>query len=161
MQNEAFKRGDGMDRTFGIIKPDGIVKGLIGEILKRIAEEHLSILALKMVHLDPQKAKGFYAAHRGKPFFNTLIDFMCSGPCVLMILEGRDAIMRWRNLMGSTDPSKAAQGSIRADFGTSIEKNVVHGSDSPETAAQEINYFYELRPLAINPEKVWSSGSKK
>ncbi len=132
-----------MNRTLAIIKPDGVQAGLIGEIIKRIENEGLRIVAMRMDKLDARRAEGFYYVHRSKPFFNSLIQYMTSGPVVLMVLQGYDVINRWRKLMGATDPRKAEAGTIRADMGTSIERNVVHGSDAPDSAIYEINYFFK------------------
>lgn len=132
-----------MNRTLAIIKPDGVQAGLIGEIIKRIENEGLRIVAMRLTKLDRRKAEGFYYVHRSKPFFNSLIDYMTSGPVVVMALQGYDVIQRWRTLMGATDPRKAQPGTIRAEMGTSIERNVVHGSDSPDSAVYEINYFFK------------------
>jgi nucleoside-diphosphate kinase len=131
-----------MNRTLAIIKPDGVQAGLIGEIIKRIENEGLRIVAMRLIRMDRRKAEGFYYVHRSKPFFESLIDYMTSGPVVVMALQGYDVIQRWRSLMGATDPKKAAPGTIRADMGTSIERNVVHGSDSPDSAIYELNYFF-------------------
>lgn len=132
-----------MERTLAIIKPDGVANGLIGEIIKRIEAEGIKIVGMRMTHLDRFKAEGFYYVHRSKPFFNSLIDYMTSGPVVLMVLQGPDVINRWRKLMGATDPQKAEPGTIRAEMGLNIERNVVHGSDSPDSALFEINYFFK------------------
>lgn len=132
-----------MNRTLAIIKPDGVRAGLIGEVIKRIENEGLRIVAMRLEKLDARRAEGFYYVHRSKPFFDSLIAYMTSGPVVLMVLQGYDVIRRWRNLMGATDPKKAAPGTIRADMGTSIEHNVVHGSDSEDSAVYEINYFFK------------------
>ena len=131
-----------MERTLSIIKPDGVSKNLIGEVIKRIEGLGLTVMALKMIHMTKQQAKGFYAVHNGKPFFESVTDFMSSGPCVVMVLEGEDAIIRYRNLMGATNFEEAEEGTIRREFATDIEKNVVHGSDSQETADFEIQYFF-------------------
>jgi nucleoside-diphosphate kinase len=131
-----------MNRTLAIIKPDGVQAGLIGEIIKRIENEGLRIVAMRLIRMDRRKAEGFYYVHRSRPFFESLIDYMTSGPVVVMALQGYDVIQRWRSLMGATDPRKAAPGTIRADMGTSIERNVVHGSDSPDSAVYELNYFF-------------------
>jgi len=131
-----------MERTLSIIKPDGVAKGLIGEVIKRFEKAGLKIVALKMVHLSKGEAEGFYAVHRGKPFYDSLTDFMSSGPCVLLILEGLEAIAKNRELMGATNPKDAAPGTIRREFAANIERNIVHGSDAPETAAFEIGYFF-------------------
>ena len=131
-----------MEQTLSIIKPDGVSRGLIGEVIQRLEKEGLHIKAMKMLHMTKQQAEGFYAVHRERPFFASLTDFMSSGPAVVMILEGEDVIARYRRLMGATNFKEAADGTIRRDFATDIEKNVVHGSDAPETAAFEINYFF-------------------
>jgi nucleoside-diphosphate kinase len=131
-----------MERTLAIIKPDGVARGLIGEVIKRIEKGGFKIVAAKMLHLTRAQAQGFYAVHRERPFFNDLTAFMSSGPAVALVLEAENAIARWRELMGATDFRKAAEGTIRRAFATDIEKNVVHGSDAPETAAFEIGYFF-------------------
>jgi nucleoside-diphosphate kinase len=131
-----------VEQTLAIIKPDGVVRNLIGEIIRRIESSGLIIKALKMTQLSKRQAEGFYAVHREKAFFGSLTSFMSEGPVVLMILSGEDAIRRWRDLMGATDPAKAADGTIRKDFGKSIERNTTHGSDAPETAAFETAYFF-------------------
>ena len=137
-----------MERTLSIIKPDGVSKNLIGEVIKRIEGLGLTVMALKMIHMTKQQAKGFYAVHNGKPFFESVTDFMSSGPCVVMVLEGEDAIIRYRNLMGATNFEEAEEGTIRREFATDIEKNVVHGSDSQETADFEIQYFFNALEFA-------------
>jgi nucleoside-diphosphate kinase len=131
-----------MERTLAIIKPDGVARGIIGELVKRLENNDFRIMAMKMLHLTKQQAEGFYAVHQGKPFFESLTDFMSSGPAVVMILEGEDVISRYRELMGATNYKDAAEGTIRKEFATDIEKNVVHGSDAPETAAFEMAYFF-------------------
>ena len=131
-----------MERTLSIIKPDGVARGLIGNVLKRLEENRIKIVAMKMHHLSKKQAEGFYAVHRERPFFQSLTDFMCSGPVVVMVLERDGVIGAYRELMGATNYKEAAAGTIRADFATSIEQNVVHGSDAPETAAFEISYFF-------------------
>ncbi|MCX5911317.1 MAG: nucleoside-diphosphate kinase [Deltaproteobacteria bacterium] len=131
-----------MERTLSIIKPDGVAKGVIGEVVKRLENAGLKIAAMKMIQMSKKEAEGFYAVHRGKPFYNSLTDFMSSGPCVVMILEGPQAIAKNRELMGATNPQNAAPGTIRKDFATNVEQNTVHGSDAPETAAYEIGYFF-------------------
>jgi nucleoside-diphosphate kinase len=131
-----------MERTLSIIKPDGVARGLIGKVIQRIESLGLRIVAMKMVHMSRAQAQGFYAVHRDRPFFEGLTAFMSSGPAVVMVLEGESAITRWRELMGATDYRKAAEGTLRREFATDIEKNVVHGSDAPETAAFEIGYFF-------------------
>jgi len=132
-----------IERTLSIIKPDAVQKNVIGEIISRFEKAGLAVAALKMVHLSREQAEGFYAVHKDKPFFGELVEYMISGPVVVQVLEGEDAIARNRELMGATDPRQAAPGTIRADFGTSIEANAVHGSDGPETAAWEIAYFFK------------------
>ncbi|PIE67040.1 MAG: nucleoside-diphosphate kinase [Deltaproteobacteria bacterium] len=138
-----------MQRTLSIVKPDGVARGLIGEVVKRLESNDLKIIAMKMIHMTKAQAEGFYAVHRERPFFGDLTDFMSSGPAVVMVLEGEDAISRYRDLMGATNYKDAAKGTIRHDFATDIEKNVVHGSDAPETAAFEIGYFFNA--FEINP----------
>ncbi len=131
-----------MERTLSIIKPDGVARGVIGEVVKRLEANGFKITAMKMIHMTRTQARGFYAVHRERPFFDSLTEFMISGPAVVMILEGEDVIAKYRELMGATNFKEAAPGTIRADFATDIEKNVVHGSDAPETAAFEIGYFF-------------------
>jgi len=131
-----------MDRTLSIVKPDGVSRGLIGEVIKRLEDNDMRIVAARMVHMTRPQAEGFYAVHRERPFFNSLMGFMTSGPILVMVLEGEDIISAYRELMGATNFEEAAEGTIRRNFATSIEKNVVHGSDSPETAAFEIGYFF-------------------
>lgn len=131
-----------MERTLSIVKPDGVSKNLIGEVIKRFENRKLRVIALKMVKLSKAEAQGFYAVHRERPFFSSLTDFMSSGPCVVMALEGENAISTVREIMGATDPTKAAAGTIRRDFASDVERNIVHGSDSPESASFEINYFF-------------------
>jgi nucleoside-diphosphate kinase len=131
-----------MERTLSIIKPDGVAKGVIGEVIKRFEKAGLKVAAMKMIHMSKKEAEGFYAVHRGKAFYDSLTDFMSSGSCVVMILEGPQAITKNRELMGATNPQNAAPGTIRRDFATNVERNTVHGSDAPETAAFEIGYFF-------------------
>jgi nucleoside-diphosphate kinase len=131
-----------MERTFAIIKPDAVERRLVGRILSRIEEAGFTIRAMRLQHLTKKDAEGFYAVHRERPFFGALTDFMSSGPCVVMALEAPDAITKWRALMGATDPAKADAGTLRREFGTSIERNATHGSDAPETAAFELGYFF-------------------
>jgi nucleoside-diphosphate kinase len=131
-----------MERTLAIVKPDGVSRGLIGEVIKRLEGSDFKIVAMKMLHLTKKQAEGFYAVHKGKPFFESLTDFMSSGPAVMMILEGENVITRYRELMGATHYKEAAEGTIRREFATDIEKNVVHGSDAPETAAFEMTYYF-------------------
>jgi nucleoside-diphosphate kinase len=135
-------REEDMERTLSIVKPDGIQKHLIGEVIKRFEDDGLKVVGLKMISMSKKEAEGFYAVHRGKPFFESLTTFMSSGPSVVMVLEGKGAISKTRELMGATDPKQAKKGSLRRQFATNIEKNVVHGSDAPETAAFEIKYFF-------------------
>jgi nucleoside-diphosphate kinase len=131
-----------MERTFAIIKPDAVAAKAAGRILARIEEEGFRIVGLRMENLTVMEAVGFYAVHRERPFFNDLTAFMSSGPCIVMVLERDNAIAHWRNTMGVTDPAKAGEGSLRKLFGTNIERNATHGSDAPETAAEEIAYFF-------------------
>ncbi len=131
-----------MQNTLAIIKPDGVQRSLIGGVITRLEKNHLSIIAMKMVYMTKTQAEGFYAVHRQRPFFESLTNFMSSGPCVVMVLEGENVIARYRELMGATNYEEAAEGTIRREFATDIEKNVVHGSDAPETAAFEIGYFF-------------------
>jgi nucleoside-diphosphate kinase len=131
-----------LERTLSIVKPDGVGRNLIGEVYRRFEQSGLRIVAARMLHLSQREAEGFYAVHRERPFYADLVRYMCSGPVVVQVLEGEGAIAKNREIMGATDPKKAARGTIRADFATSIEQNVVHGSDSPETAAFEIGYFF-------------------
>jgi nucleoside-diphosphate kinase len=131
-----------MERTLSIIKPDGVSRGLIGEVVRRFEHAGFRIAAMKMINLSKKEAEGFYAVHRERPFFQSLTDFMSSGPIIVMVLEGQDVIRRNRELMGATNYKEARPDTIRADFATDIEKNIVHGSDAPETAATEIAYFF-------------------
>jgi nucleoside-diphosphate kinase len=131
-----------MERTLSIIKPDAVKRGLIGEVVKRLEQNQLNIVAMKMIYMNKDQAQGFYAVHRERPFFESLTDFMTSGPVVVMVLEGDNVIARYRELMGATNFEEAAEGTIRREFATDIEKNVVHGSDAPDTAAFEISYFF-------------------
>lgn len=131
------------EKTLAIIKPDAMTKGVIGQFINRIEENSLKVVAMRMQQLSKEKAEGFYAVHKDKPFFKDLVKFMTSGPVVVMCLEGKDAIAKWRKVMGATDPAKAEAGTIRADFGTDIQCNASHGSDGPETAKFEIAYFFE------------------
>lgn len=131
-----------IERTLSIIKPDAVAKNVIGQIYSRFEYNNLKIVASKMKWLSRQEAEAFYAVHRERPFFKDLVDFMVSGPVQIQVLEGENAIMKNRELMGATDPKKAAKGTIRADFAQSIDANAVHGSDSPETAAVEIAFFF-------------------
>lgn len=129
-------------RTLTIVKPDGVAQKVVGQIISRFEAEGFRIVAMKMVRLSRQQAEGFYYVHRERPFFSSLTRFMSSGSCVPMVLEGPDVIKRLRDVMGATDPAKAADGTIRREFASSVERNVVHGSDSPESAAFEISYFF-------------------
>jgi nucleoside-diphosphate kinase len=131
-----------MERTFAIIKPDAVRARVAGRILARIEEAGFTVRALRLAHLTRKQAEGFYAVHRTRPFFAALTGFMSSGPCIVMALEAPDAIRKWRTLMGATDPAKADAGTLRKEFGTSIENNATHGSDAPETAAFELGYFF-------------------
>lgn len=131
-----------MERTFAIIKPDAVERKLAGKIIQRIEEAGFRIRGLRQVTLSRAQAEGFYAVHRDRPFFGSLTEFMSSGPVVVMLLEADGAIRKWRDLMGATDPSKAAPGTLRAEFGSSIQCNATHGSDAPETAAFEASYFF-------------------
>ena len=131
-----------LQRTLSIIKPDGVQKNLIGEIYRRFEQAGLTIVAARMAHLDRRQAEGFYAVHRERPFFDDLVSYMISGPVMVQTLEGEDAVTKHRELMGATNPADAAPGTIRADFAASIEENIVHGSDAPETAANEIAFFF-------------------
>jgi nucleoside-diphosphate kinase len=131
-----------MERTFAIIKPDAVASKKVGQILARIEAAGFTVRAMRLQHLTKSEAEGFYAVHRERPFFESLTDFMSSGPCVLLALEAPNAIGKWRATMGPTDPAKADSGTLRKDFGTSIERNATHGSDAPETAAFELGYFF-------------------
>jgi len=131
-----------VERTLSIIKPDAVAKNQIGEIVRRFERAGLRIVAAKMLQLTREQAQGFYAVHKERPFYNDLVTFMTSGPVLAQVLEGESAIARNRELMGATDPKKAAPGTIRADLATDVQENAVHGSDSPETAQFEINYFF-------------------
>jgi nucleoside-diphosphate kinase len=133
-----------VEQTLSIIKPDAVKKNVIGQILARFEAAGLRIVAARMMHLSRAEAEGFYAVHRGRPFFAALVEFMSSGPVLVQVLEGENAIARNRELMGATDPRKAAKGTIRAEFAASIDANAVHGSDAPETARNEIAYFFPL-----------------
>jgi len=135
-------RQAGNQRTLSIVKPDGIRKGVVGEVIRRFESAGIRIAAMRMFRLTKREAEGFYAVHRERPFYGSLTDFMSSGPIVVMVLEGEDVIARNRELMGATDPKKAAGGTIRASLADSVEQNIVHGSDAPETAETEIRYFF-------------------
>jgi nucleoside-diphosphate kinase len=136
-----------IERTLSIVKPDGVAKNLIGEVVRRFEAAGLKVVALKLTRLDRRGAEGFYHVHRERPFFASLVEFMTSGPIVPMVLEGEDAIAKVRKLMGATDPAKADAGTIRKDHADSIEKNIVHGSDSPATAGFEIGYFFNAQEM--------------
>ena len=138
-----------IERTLSIIKPDAVAKNVIGEIYSRFEKAGLKIVAAKMLHLSREQAEDFYAVHKDRPFYNDLVGFMSSGPVLVQVLEGENAIARNRELMGATNPKDAAPGTIRADFAASIDENAVHGSDGPDTAAQEIAFFFQ--PNEIHP----------
>jgi nucleoside-diphosphate kinase len=131
-----------MERTLSIVKPDGVKQAVIGEVIRRFEKNGLKVVAMKMIHMDKTEAQGFYSVHKERPFFGSLTEFMSSGPCVVIALEGEGAIAKNRELMGATNPANAAPGTIRKDFATGVEQNIVHGSDAPETAAFEIGYFF-------------------
>ncbi len=131
-----------MERTFAIIKPDAFAAGNAGKILARIYEEGFKVVGLKKLYMSKVEAEGFYAVHKERPFFGELTDFMSSGPCIVMALEAEGAILKWRDLMGATNPAEADEGTLRKEFGTSIGENATHGSDAPETAAFELGYFF-------------------
>ena len=135
------------ERTLAIIKPDAVAKGAAGQIFARIEQAGFTVIAARMIRMTAEDAAGFYAVHRARPFFKSLCTFMTQGPCIPMVLEADNAIQRWRDLMGATDPAKAAAGTIRKDFAESIEANAVHGSDAPQTAAFEIPYFFSSLDL--------------
>jgi nucleoside-diphosphate kinase len=137
------------ERTLAIIKPDGVAKNLIGEVAKRVEMEGLKIVALKLIRMTKNQAKGFYKVHEEKPFYESVTDFMSSGPSVIMVLEGEDAIRKYRRLMGATNYKEAEEGTIRRDFATDIEKNVVHGSDSAENAVFEGGYFFNSLEIMV------------
>lgn len=136
-----------VERTLAIVKPDAMSRGLLGEILKRIHEAGFRMVALKSLRMTKAEAEGFYAVHRGRPFFEPLTEFMSSGKVVVAVLEGENAIARWREVMGTTDPAQAAPGTIRRQFGTTIQNNCTHGSDAADTAAFEISYFFSAHEL--------------
>ncbi len=137
-----------MELTLGIIKPDAVRANNIGPIIEMIEAADLTIVGMKMLHLTKPQAEGFYYVHKDKPFYDSLTDFMSSGPCVVMCLAGDEAIKRWRETMGATNPEEAAEGTIRKKFGTNVERNAVHGSDAPETAAFEIGFFFNVLEIA-------------
>lgn len=134
--------GRKLEKTLSIVKPDGVRKNVIGEVLSRFEKKGIRIAALKMIHMTKEQAEGFYYVHKERPFFSDLTDFMSSGPCVVMMLKGDNAIKTVRETMGATNPSDAAEGTIRKEFADNVEQNIVHGSDSPESAEYEINYFF-------------------
>ena len=136
-----------VERTFSIVKPDAVAKNVIGEIVSRFEKNGLKVIASKMLHLTQEQAEGFYTVHKERPFFNDLVAFMMTGPVVVQVLEGENAIAKNRELMGATNPADAAPRTIRADFADSIEENAVHGSDAPETAKQEIAFFFSENEL--------------
>jgi len=136
-----------IERTLSIIKPDAVAKNVIGEIIARFEQAGLKIVAAKMLHLTKEQAEGFYAEHKGRPFFEGLVNFMISGPVVVQVLEGEGAILQNRTLMGATNPQEAEAGTIRADFAQSIDANAVHGSDSPASAEREVAYFFEASEI--------------
>ena len=138
-----------MERTFAIIKPDACSRNLAGTILARIEEKGFRVIAMKRIRMTAKQAEGFYAVHRGKPFFDSLTQYMSSGPCVVMVLEKENAITAWRTLMGATNPANADAGTIRKEFAQSMEANSVHGSDAPETAEYEINYCFSILELTV------------
>ncbi len=131
-----------MEKTLSIIKPDGVSRGLVGEVIKRLEQAEFEIVAMKLIRMTKAQAQGFYAVHKERPFFDSVTTFMSSGPVVVMVLKGENVIAEYREIMGATDYKNAAEGTIRKNYATDIEKNVVHGSDSPETAAFEISYFF-------------------
>lgn len=137
-----------MERTLSIVKPDGIRKNVIGEVIKRYESAGLRIAALKKIKMSKEDAQGFYVVHKERPFYNDLTDFMSSGPSVVMVVEGKDAISKVRELMGATNPADAAPGTIRADLASNVEENTVHGSDAPETASFEISYFFSALEIS-------------
>ena len=136
-----------IERTLSIVKPDGVGRNLIGEVYRRFEQAGLKLVAARMMQLSQPEAEGFYAVHRERPFFKDLVRFMTSGPVMVQVLEGENAIAKNREVMGATDPKKASKGTIRADLATSIDENIVHGSDAPDTAAREIGYFFRETEL--------------
>lgn len=151
VNENAKERGNEMmqERTLAIIKPDGVSRNLVGDVIKQIEEAGLTIIGMKMVRMNEEQAKGFYVVHEGKPFYGSLTAFMSSGPCVVLILAGENAISRYRTLMGATNYVEAAEGTIRRKFASDIEKNVVHGSDSQENAEVEIGYFFNSLEIPV------------
>ncbi len=150
-----------MERTLAIIKPDAVERGVVGAIIQRIEGEGLRISEMRLVRLSKADAAGFYAVHRGKPFFDSLTDFMSSGPIVVLALEAPDVIRRWRRMMGATDPAKAERGTLRREFGWSVETNATHGSDAPETAAFELDYFFRKPTRAVAAKRRTASAPAK
>lgn len=148
-----FFKGNSMERTFSIIKPDAVSRNLIGAILQRLENNGLRVVAAKMLRLTREQAEGFYAEHKGRDFYEPLIAYMTSAPVVVQVLEGENAVQKNRQIMGVTDPQKAAAGTIRADFALSVRENSVHGSDSPESAAREIGYFFSQTELCARDDK--------
>lgn len=142
-----------IERTLSIIKPDAVSKNYIGQIISRLEKGGLMVVAAKMVHLTKAQAQEFYAIHKERPFYNNLVSFMCSGPVLVMVLEGENAIAKNREIMGATNPANAAPGTIRADFAASIDENAVHGSDAPETAKVEINFFFKSTDICPRKNK--------
>ncbi len=138
-----------MEKTFAIIKPDACSRNIAGKILAKIEEKGFRVIAMKKIGMTGKQAEGFYAVHRGKPFFDSLADFMSSGPCIVMVLEKENAITAWRTLMGATNPANADPGTIRKEFSLSMEANSVHGSDAPETAEYEIKYFFSALEFTV------------
>lgn len=136
-----------VERTLSIVKPDAVAKNVIGQIYDRFERAGLSVVAARMMHLSREEAEGFYAVHKGRPFFEDLVSFMTSGPVIVQVLEGEDAIAKNREVMGATNPAEAAAGTIRADFASTIDENAVHGSDAPETARTEIAYFFSTTEI--------------
>ncbi|AKE52475.1 MULTISPECIES: nucleoside-diphosphate kinase [Kangiella] len=136
-----------VERTFSIVKPDAVAKNVIGEIYSRFERAGLRIVASKMIHLSREKAEGFYAEHKERPFFGALVDFMTSGPVMVQVLEGENAIKANREIMGATNPAEALRGTIRADYAVSVDENAAHGSDSPESAEREISYFFSTEEI--------------
>ena len=136
-----------LEQTLSIIKPDAVGQNMIGNIIEYFEREGLSVVAAKMLHLSPEQAKSFYAVHKERPFFQELVEFMTSGPVLVMVLQGENAVARNREIMGATDPAKATPGTIRADFATSIDRNVIHGSDSLQTAKAEITFFFKANEI--------------
>jgi len=145
-----------MEQTLSIIKPDAVSKDVIGKIISKFEDQGLKIVASKMIHLSTAEAQGFYAVHKERPFFGELVEFMCSGPVLVMVLEGANAISENRRIMGDTDPKKAAANTIRADYGTDIGSNAVHGSDSPDTAKTEIAFFFKREEVCSRKDRASS-----